>query len=86
MILGLRTAIYPGHRSSRRQGASTAPCSVSRRTSTSPITWVTAVGGFELGLIPDETSTRRWRAKRLWGVADADAAYAQPAGDRSDGR
>jgi predicted enzyme related to lactoylglutathione lyase len=75
MILGLRTAIYPAP---DLQAAKTWYEQVLERKPyfDEPFYAGFAVGGFELGLIPDgETGIAG--PQPLWGVADADAALAR---------
>src|SRR5579872_1656042 len=75
MILGLRTAIYPAP---DLQAAKAWYIQVLERQPyfDQPFYVGFAVGGFELGLIPDgETSIAG--AQPLWGVANADQAFAK---------
>ncbi len=75
MILGLRTAIYP---SPDLQGAKAWYEQVLERKPyfDEPFYVGFAVGGFELGLVPEgEPGTSG--PQPLWGVADADAALAR---------
>lgn len=75
MILGLRSAIYPV---TDLVAARTWYASVLEHEPyfDEPFYVGFAVGGFELGLVPDGTPGLAG-AQPLWGVADADAALAR---------
>lgn len=75
MILGLRTALYPvadlaAAKAWYSQVLQAAPYF------DQPFYVGFAVGGFELGLLPDGSAGTAG-PQVLWGVADADAAYAR---------
>jgi predicted enzyme related to lactoylglutathione lyase len=75
LILGLRTAIYPAPdlasaKAWYAQVLGQAP------TFDEPFYVGFEVGGFELGLLPDATPGTTG-PQPLWGVADANAAYAR---------
>jgi predicted enzyme related to lactoylglutathione lyase len=73
MILGLRTAIYPVNDLSAAKQWYAALLN-QQPYFDEPFYVGFAVGGFELGLIPDgEAGTAG--PQPLWGVADADAAF-----------
>ncbi len=75
MILGLRTAIYPVTDLAAGKAFYSAVLGVAPYFD-EPYYVGYSVGGFELGLIPDETPHADG-CEALWGVADADASYAQ---------
>lgn len=75
MILGLRTAIYPVPDLTAGKAFYSAVLGVEPYFD-EPYYVGYQVGGFELGLLPDETPHADG-CEALWGVADADAAYAQ---------
>jgi predicted enzyme related to lactoylglutathione lyase len=75
MILGLRTAIYPAP---DLQAAKRWYSELLGQPPyfDQPFYVGFEVGGFELGLLPDATPATAG-PQPLWGVADADAAYAR---------
>ncbi len=75
MILGLRTAIYPVTDLARAK-AWYAEVLTQQPYFDEPFYVGFAVGGFELGLVPDGTPGIAG-AQPLWGVASADEAYAR---------
>lgn len=72
MILGLRTAIYPAPDLDRAKAWYSTMLGVEPYFD-QPFYVGFAVGGFELGLVPDAIPGIDG-ARPLWGVADADAA------------
>lgn len=74
-LLGLRTALYPAPDLARAKAWYTQ---VLEQTPyfDEPFYVGFEVGGFELGLLPDATPGTTG-PQPLWGVADADAAYAR---------
>lgn len=75
MILGLRTALYPAP-DLQRAKAWYSELLGQAPYFDEPFYVGFSVGGFELGLVPDG-SPGTSGAQPLWGVADADAAYAR---------
>ena len=75
MILGLRTAIYPVTDLARAK-AWYAEVLQLQPYFDEPFYVGFAVGGFELGLVPDGVPGTAG-AQPLWGVANADDAYAR---------
>lgn len=75
MILGLRTAIYPVTDLAVGKAFYSAVLGVEPYFD-EPFYVGYSVGGFELGLLPDE-KPHADGCEALWGVADADAAYAR---------
>jgi predicted enzyme related to lactoylglutathione lyase len=75
MLLGLRTAIYPAPDLPRAKAWYSQVLGQAPYFD-EPFYVGFAVGGFELGLLPDATPGTAG-PQPLWGVADADAAYAR---------
>lgn len=75
MILGLRTAIYPAPDLAAAKAWYTKAFGVAPYYD-QPYYVGFAIGGFELGLIPDATPGADG-AQAFWGVDDADAEYAR---------
>ena len=75
MILGLRSVIYPASDLARAKAWYTDVLGQAPYFD-EPFYVGFAVGGFELGLIPDATPAVDG-ALALWGVADAEQAYAR---------
>ena len=75
MILGLRTALYPAPDLQRAKAWYTALLEQPPYFD-QPFYVGFSVGGFELGLVPDAVPGAHG-PQALWGVADADAAYAR---------
>jgi predicted enzyme related to lactoylglutathione lyase len=75
MILGLRTAIYPAPNLAATK-AWYAEVLQMQPYFDEPFYVGFAVGGFELGLVPDGTPGIDG-AQPLWGVADAEQTYAR---------
>ena len=75
MILGLRTAIYPAPDLAKAK-AWYADMLGQAPYFDEPFYVGFEVGGFELGLLPDAAPGTNG-PQTLWGVADADAAYAR---------
>lgn len=75
MILGLRTAIYPVTDLAAAKAWYTALLGQAPHFD-QPFYVGFEVGGFELGLLPDATPATAG-PQPLWGVADADAAWAR---------
>ena len=75
LLLGLRTVIYPAPDLARARDWYTQVLQ-SAPYFDQPFYVGFEVGGFELGLLPDAVPGIGG-AQALWGVADADAAYAR---------
>ena len=75
MILGLRTAIYPAPDLARAKAWYVQVLELQPYFD-QPFYVGFAVGGFELGLVPDGTPGIGG-PQPLWGVSNADAAYAR---------
>jgi len=75
MILGLRTAIYPAPDLERAKVWYSKVLGVAPYFD-QPFYVGFAVGGFELGLLPDGTPGVQG-VQALWGVPDADAEFAR---------
>lgn len=75
MILGLRTAIYPAPDLAASKAWYTQALGLQPYFD-EPFYVGFAVGGFELGLVPDARPSAGG-AQPLWGVADADAELAR---------
>jgi predicted enzyme related to lactoylglutathione lyase len=75
MLLGLRTAIYPVADLDQAKAWYEAVTGV-KPYFDQPFYVGFSIGGYELGLIPDGTPGTTG-SQPLWGVADADAAFAK---------